>query len=273
MVLHFIFFTGDNMLNKRIYLLVLLAAVCIFAAGFSVGNEPESAAVEAVEVETEKEEEAILPRREAAASDSVALEVPNILQFPELPSGCEITSAAMVLNYLGIPTEKTELIDYLDMDGEYIVEDGMTSRASYWEKFVGDPRTDCYGCTAPVIHKMIDRFLQARGVSEDFRVYSFVSADTSEVYNELMRGNPVIVWATICMSEPYYLETWKVKGKNETLDWYAEEHCTVLAGFDNAAGTVSLSDPYSGVCTYPKELFEKRMEQMNSQYVVIEKLT
>lgn len=272
MVLHFIF-TGDNMLNKRICLLVLLAVACIFAAGFSVGNEPESTAPEAAEVAEEKEADIILPRRKITVSDSVSLDVPNILQFPELPSGCEITSAAMVLNYLGIPTEKTELIDYLDTDSEYEVENGEIYRASYWKKFVGDPRSDCYGCTAPVIHKMINRFLQARGVSEEFRVYSFVSADTAEVYDELMRGNPVIVWATICMEEPYFLESWKVKGSSETQNWYAQEHCTVLTGFDNAAGTVSLSDPYSGVCTYPKELFEKRMQQMDSQYVVIEKLT
>ena len=260
------------MLDKRIYLLVLLVAVCTFAAGFSVGKESDSDVSEVVEVTEKKETDTILPRREITVSDSVSLDVPNISQFPELPSGCEITSAAMVLNYLGIPTEKTELIDYLDMDSEYVVENGETYRASYWKKFVGDPRSNCYGCTAPVIHKMLDNFLQTRGVSEKFRVYSFVSADISEVYNELMRGNPVIVWATIGMAEPYYLETWKVKDSDETLDWYAQEHCTVLTGFDNEAGTVSLSDPYTGICTYPKELFEKRMQQMNSQYVVIEKI-
>ena len=61
------------MLNKRIYLLVLLAAVCIFAAGFSVGNEPESDAAEAVEAAVEKEADTILPRRGITVSDSVSL--------------------------------------------------------------------------------------------------------------------------------------------------------------------------------------------------------
>lgn len=262
------------MINKRLIFLVFLFSVSIFIAGFSINTVPLFYEPEQINAEEELPEipEIADGRPSFELCDSVSLEVPNILQFPELPSGCEITSAAMVLNYLGIPTEKTELIDYLDIDSEYIVENGEICRASYWEKFVGDPRSDCYGCMSPVIRKMLERYLEAKGVSDQYRVLNFVSVDVSEVYNELMRGNPVIVWTTICMAEPYYLETWKVKGKGETLDWYGEEHCTVLTGFDAEQGTVSFSDPYSGYCTYPKEVFEERMRQMYSQYVVIENI-
>ena len=43
--------------------------------------------------------------------DTVQLNVENILQNPELPNGCEITSAAIVLNYLGFDIDKVTLAE------------------------------------------------------------------------------------------------------------------------------------------------------------------
>ena len=38
-----------------------------------------------------------------------------IIQYPDLPTGCETTSLTMVLNYLGYPVDKLDLADhYLD---------------------------------------------------------------------------------------------------------------------------------------------------------------
>ena len=43
---------------------------------------------------------------------SILLPVPQILQNPELPNGCEITSCCEVLHYLGFAPDKCELADY-----------------------------------------------------------------------------------------------------------------------------------------------------------------
>ena len=43
---------------------------------------------------------------------SILLPVPQILQNPELPNGCEITSCCEVLHYLGFAPDKCELTDY-----------------------------------------------------------------------------------------------------------------------------------------------------------------
>ena len=40
---------------------------------------------------------------------SILLPVPQILQNPELPNGCEITSCCEVLHYLGFAPDKCEL--------------------------------------------------------------------------------------------------------------------------------------------------------------------
>ena len=41
----------------------------------------------------------------------IQLPVPRILQNPELPNGCEITSLCMLLRYLGFDADKCILAD------------------------------------------------------------------------------------------------------------------------------------------------------------------
>ena len=41
----------------------------------------------------------------------IQLDVPVVNQYPELPNGCEITSATAYLNYIGIKVDKIELCE------------------------------------------------------------------------------------------------------------------------------------------------------------------
>lgn len=43
--------------------------------------------------------------------DEVYIDVPTVMQNPELPNGCEITSLTAVLNSKGYKVEKTEMAD------------------------------------------------------------------------------------------------------------------------------------------------------------------
>ena len=48
------------------------------------------------------------------------LQVESILQYPELPTGCEVTCLTMALNYHGYDISKTDLVDeYLLYRTEY----------------------------------------------------------------------------------------------------------------------------------------------------------
>ncbi len=62
---------------------------------------------------------------------TVQLDVENILQNPELPNGCEITSAAIVLNYLGF-----------DIDKVTLAENYLPMHIPYWE---AGPRSRIHG--------------------------------------------------------------------------------------------------------------------------------
>ena len=86
--------------------------------------------------------------------NSKYIKTDTILQLPELPTGCEITSLTMLLNHIGFDVSKHVLADNYLPKGEY--------RASNFNKvFVGDPHsTYAYGCYAPVIVKAAKKYLE-----------------------------------------------------------------------------------------------------------------
>ena len=71
------------------------------------------------------------------------------------------------------------------------------------------------------------------------------------------------------MIEPEYYESWYDNATGEKLDWYLNEHCFVLAGFNMNADIVTLNDPMKGIIDYNINKFETRYAQMYSQAIVI----
>ena len=70
-----------------------------------------------------------------------------ICQYPELPTGCEVTSLSMVFNHYGHPCDKCDIADYYLTKGE-------VGTVDFHEAFEGDPRDESsYGCYANVIVK------------------------------------------------------------------------------------------------------------------------
>ena len=59
--------------------------------------------------------------------------VPMLFQDPELPTGCEVTALAMVLQYYGFDTDKCELSDV------YLPK-GAVGETDFHYAFVGEPR-------------------------------------------------------------------------------------------------------------------------------------
>ena len=90
--------------------------------------------------------------------DTVQLNVENILQNPELPNGCEITSAAIVLNYLGF-----------DIDKVTLAENCLPMHIPYWEadpevEFMGSPADELsFYCLPGVITTAVNTYLDEQG--------------------------------------------------------------------------------------------------------------
>lgn len=181
-------------------------------------------------------------------------------QLPDMPSGCEITSLAMVLNYLGVDCDKEILANYLD-----IGEKGD----NYFTKYIGSVFTDSsYGCYAEALCNCAQNYLKARGVNS-LVIGNISGTDVDSLLGLVAAGHPVIVWAT---------EDMKSVGDNNIL-WTYEgqpmgylrgEHCLVLIGFDKENDKVIMADPMKGCATeYSLTAFRLRYKAQFSQAVLI----
>ena len=188
---------------------------------------------------------------------SADIDVPLIKQYPELPNGCEVTSLAMTLNYLGYGISKTDLKnDYLPI-----------GQGDFYSYNIGDPASSAsFGCYSPVIVKTAERYFADNNISRE--VGDLTHCNVEELFYNISEGRPVIVWITQNLSvKPSIISSWRLGGL--TFNWKAPLHCVVLTGYDLDAGTVTVTDPIYGVVTHEKELFERRWHEMGEQAVVI----
>ena len=201
--------------------------------------------------------------------NSVYIDMENVLQLPELPVGCEITALTILLRHYGFDADKTVLArDYLPKSSGNMREaEGKVYKDSFFDYFIGDPFSRGYGCFSGAIVKAAERYIADNGGG--YTVKNISGSDPDTLYQYLIEGTPVLCWATDGMIEPEWFETWYDNATGEQLDWYLNEHCFVLAGFDIAAGTVTLNDPMKGIIDYNIDRFETRYAQMHSQAVVI----
>ena len=123
------------------------------------------------------------------------LDVPQILQNPELPNGCEITSCCEVLRYLGFPADKCELAY------RYLPRSETWYGADPDLVYMGDPgreddsdRCGFYCFAGPVV-AAADRYLADRGSS--VRAVDITGAGQEELEGHLLAGRPFIFWASL----------------------------------------------------------------------------
>ena len=81
-----------------------------------------------------------LPQDESTGG--VQLCVPQISQLPELPNGCEVTSAAMLLQYYGFAADK------LTLAAQYLPVAAPVTEADPETAYMGDPFSDGWYCFA-----------------------------------------------------------------------------------------------------------------------------
>lgn len=197
----------------------------------------------------------------AVSNNEVKLNVDCILQNPVLPTGCEVTSLAIVLNYYGISVSKETLAD------QYLPKKAV-GKANFYKEFVGNPRSaSSYGCYAPVIVNTANDYFAANNLS--YKAVDYTGSTFSFLLEKVAAGNPVIIWATSPMDdEPVYTTAWIVDG--EYVHWKGNLHCLVMTGYNVSEGKVYMSDPLKGNAEYDMELFAKRFKQLFSQAVIIE---
>ena len=196
----------------------------------------------------------------------ITISVPMILQDPELPTGCEIVSATMLLQYYGFNADKMEMADRLPKTTK---PDSSGYGPDPREYFLGDPsRSDSMGCYAPVIKKTLDQYLSDKG--SGLKVVDITGCQFSKLKELLRQNKPVLVWATMRMAPVSSTKTWTLHGSNEEFTWIRPEHCLVLVGFNDDEQTYIFNDPQAGVVPYSADSFETAWNALHCQALYIE---
>ena len=189
------------------------------------------------------------------------LSVSCIRQKPELPNGCEVTSLAIVLNYLGYDVSKLTLSD------QYLDKGGIGTTSPY-DAFIGNPRySSGWYCYSPVIARCGNKYLATQG--GEHQAVNITGSDFDQLLVEVDAGRPVIFWGTLSMSSPSYGSAWIVSGTKYTR--YMNLHCLVLTGYDREKDLAYVSDPLQGNRSYKLSTVKTRYEQLGKQAVVIRK--
>lgn len=192
------------------------------------------------------------------------IDVDELLQNPELPTGCEAVSLTMLLNYIGFDADKLTIADEYLPKGEY-------RRSDFNKVFVGDPRSrQAYGCTAGVIAETAEKYLADHDVNGKWQVKNISGCSAEVLYSAVENRIPVVVWASIDMGE--IIEDYVVWTDEETgneVSWYGGEHCLLLTGYDKSEGVVYFNDPLRGKTSYDMRAFEKRFEELDRNAVII----
>ena len=168
----------------------------------------------------------------AFVKDQIRLNVPCVMQFPELPTGCESVALTNLLLYHGFRLGKTNIADnYLPYGSNYAVS------------FVGNPHSvNGAGVYPPGIVIAANRYLAAKGSS--LRAYDITGSSMEQLYSYLDQGYPVLVWSTTGMASPHVTGHQSYGGR--TYPWFSQEHCVVLKGYNRRTNTVYVSDSISG---------------------------
>ncbi len=231
-----------------------------------IESYPEAIETETETLPTETEPEPTEP------PESVLLEdVPYYSQEHLLPTGCEIVSAKMLLEYY---TKKEVSLDKIIslLHCQPLEEvDGHLCAPHPKDAFIGTPEDDSgFGCFAPVIVEALNQLLP-----ENYQAVDISGLDLQEIAEiYLPQGKPVLIWATINLWEPsqyfgWYLADAKGNRTDEWYDWLANEHCMVLIGYD--ADYYYFNDPYDshGQISFRREKTEKRYEQIGKYAAVV----
>lgn len=192
----------------------------------------------------------------------IVLDVKNIPQNPELPTGCEITSLAIVINYLNPETE----CDKLNLADNFLKQSDI-GKTDPDEAFIGNPRNaKSFGANAPVLVDAAQNYYAT--VDLPRQVENLTGKEIEELLPCIISGYPVIVWGTINMADTKISTKWIVDGK-EVL-WHSNFHCLVLIGFDVEQNVYYFADPLNdGITAYDMDVFKDRYDKIGKQAIVV----
>jgi len=193
----------------------------------------------------------------------ILINAPVIGQFPTLPTGCEVTATAMLLQWEGIEVTKEKLADNIAKGEKPYNYNGVLIGGNPEIEFVGSPyEADSFGAYNAPIYDLINSYLPDRAVDLTGQEFDDVLKFSGE------NNTPVVVWATINMLPVMYKIEWIEDNTWTTHKWKGNEHSFLLVGYTK--DNIIVNDPYLGeMVYYNKEIFKQLWEEMGKKAVSI----
>jgi len=203
--------------------------------------------------------------------DEQELGVPVVMQNPELPHGCEITSLTAVLNYYGLDVTKLEMADHYLPKQTISNVNGQRFGPNPDQAFAGNPRDKTHGMyvfAAPIV-KAAEAVIADKHA--DLRVSNKSGSTQDEILQLVREGVPVVTWVTLDLSEPKRSldKGWIYEGETVPHEAYMNLHAVVLTG--HLGDKVVVMDPLKGFVTYNVDQFFKSYRDLGEQAVAVHK--
>ncbi|RIX50964.1 hypothetical protein D3P08_17900 [Paenibacillus nanensis] len=198
----------------------------------------------------------------------VYIDVPLVMQKPELPNGCEITSLTSVLNGLGYDLSKEVMADnYLPQEPFYR-KDGKLYGADPNKAYAGNPRDQIawFSYAPPIIEAANTVFTEFGG---DYEPVDLTGSTREQIYEELKQGRPVVIWVTLDLSPPKVTSSWYLNTTGELFKAPVNLHCVVLNGYSASNNRVHVMNPLQGQVTYDADQFFASYDALGTHALVI----
>lgn len=194
-------------------------------------NEPTEAVERHLAQLAEQETPSIRERlSQAEFTDHVAEKI----QFGVMDGGCEIVSLGIALESMGIDADLDSIVrDYLDLNG------------SYATGYSGSPYSVGAGYPAGIV-EAANEYLGE--LSSTYSAHDLTGSSFDDLKQIVERGYPVLVWTTMGCAEPHFTGI-----TDHKVEWYSNEHCVVMYGFDGPS--VLASDPIDGLVERDEKRF------------------
>lgn len=197
----------------------------------------------------------------------VYFDVETLMQKPELPNGCEITSLTAVLNYYGYDISHTDMADIYLPKQPFNRVDGVLYGADPYIAFAGNPRHHpggFYVFAPPVVEAAYSYFDE---VGSSKGALDISGSTKEEIIAQLDAGNPVVIWATLDLSKARANYSWKIHETHEHYPAFTNLHCVVLNGYDG--DVVYVMDPLQGQVIHDADLFFDSYVDLGSNALIV----
>ena len=234
------------------------------------GARQSVTAVEKTTAKTQKIKNAEIVKETPLPESSCISDFAFTGQMPELPTGCEITSLTMALNYYGYSADKMAMaLEYLPTVGwtnTYYGDNETLYGNDIYNYFIGNPQseTDGLSCGAGAIVTAADGYLADNG--DAMKAEDEIGSEPEQLYRFVSEGTPVVVWGTIGMEERQIMESWNTEDGREA-SWAMNDHCVVLIGY--SVDSVTVADPIEGIVSYDRAQFESAFRSRGNQCVIL----